>query len=211
MQNTFNKQNLFRVTDEAIASINSQRAKSDKVIDLKPIGESSLALQQFSSLSDEEYTASHIRKLLQQLFPHRKLVLSQFTFFCQTGVSAPSGEQVRRGRRCFKLVDILPMASLLGVKEEGIPYKNADSLPLLVRDNAEKIFLSGPGTLIAGFGKDLSIRFPKESWTGSAVEAFLDCETQPGEQRLFWSYDVGELAKQLLSVAKEESRYLRAA
>lgn len=166
----------------------------------------------FENLRHFEYTASHIRKLLQQLFPHRKLVLSQFTFFCHAGVSAPSGEQVRRGRRCFKLEDILPMAALLGVKEEGIPYKNAEGLPLLVRQNAEQIFLGGNGTLISGYGKEISLRFPGESWQGSAVEAFLNHSiSRTGEQMLFWSYDVGDLARQLLLVAGEESRMLRAA
>lgn len=167
---------------------------------------------QYSSLQSLEYTASQIRKLLQQLFPHRKLVLSQFTFFCQTGVSAPSGDIVKRGRRCFRLADILPMAALLGVKEEGIPYKNVDGLPVMVRQNADEIFKAGPGTLMAGYGKTLSLRFPGEHWTGSAVESFLDhVITEPREQMLFWSYDVGELARQLLVVAQEEMRFLRAA
>jgi hypothetical protein len=169
-------------------------------------------VDRFESLRHFEYTASHIRKLLQQLFPHRKLVLSQFTFFCHSGVSAPSGAQVRRGRRCFTLEDVLPMAALLGVKEEGIPYKNAEGLPLLVRQNAEQIFRAGNGTLISGYGKEISLRFPGESWHGSAIEAFLNHEiSSTGEQMLFWSYDVGDLARQLLLVAGEESRMLRAA
>ncbi len=168
--------------------------------------------QSYSSLRTVEYTASQIRKLLQQLFPHRKLVLSQFTFFCQTGVSAPSGEMVKRGRRCFRLVDILPMAALLGVKEEGIPYKNVEGLPLLVRQNAERIFETGAGALLSGYGADLSLRFPGEGWKGSAIEVFLDHAITGGEsQMLFWSYDVGELARQLLVVVQEEVRFLRAA
>jgi hypothetical protein len=166
----------------------------------------------YVQLAETEYTASQIRKLLQQLFPHRKLVLSQFTFFCHAGVSSPSGEQVKRGRRCFKLPDILPMAALLGVKEEGIPYKNVEGLPQLVRENSERIFQSGPGVLLSGYSEKLSLIFPGDTWQGSAVDDFLNHEiTAPGEEKLFWSYDVGELARQLLVVAHEEKRFLRAA
>lgn len=171
-----------------------------------------ISVPSYSMLAGSEYTASQIRKLLQQLFPHRKLVLSQFTFFCHSGVSAPSGASVRRGRRCFKLPDILPMAALLGVKEEGIPYKNVEQLPQMIRDNSDRIFEAGPGTAISGYGNKLSLLFPGDSWQGSAVEDFLNHEvSSPGEEKLFWSFDVGEMSRQLLVVAQEERRYLRAA
>jgi len=192
----------------------------DKIIQFPQVNQASIkearsvrsSIPSYSMLSGSEYTASQIRKLLQQLFPHRKLVLSQFTFFCHSGVSAPSGASVRRGRRCFKLPDILPMAALLGVKEEGIPYKNVEQLPQMIRDNSERIFEAGPGTTISGYRNKLSLLFPGDSWQASAVEDFLNHQiTSPGEEKLFWSFDVGEMARQLLVVAQEERRYLRAA
>ena len=68
-----------------------------------------------------EFSASEIRQVLQGLFPHRRLVLSQFTFFNNIGVSLPTGETFRRGRRCYRLEDILSIATVLALKEEGIP------------------------------------------------------------------------------------------
>ncbi len=75
-------------------------------------------------MTETEYSASDIRKLLQQLFPQRRLVLSQFTFFSHRGVARATGETYRRGRRCYRLHDILSIASIIALKEEGIPLKN---------------------------------------------------------------------------------------
>jgi hypothetical protein len=54
--------------------------------------------------------------------------------------------------------------------------------------------------------------FPGDSWQNTAVEDFLNHQiNSAGEEKLFWSYDIGEMARQLLVVAQEEKRFLRAA
>ncbi len=109
---------------------------------------------------DPEFNASEVRRVLQELFPTRKLVLSQFTFFNQIGVSKPSGESFRRGRRCYKTQDLLPIAVVLALKEQGIPNKNISLVPALVQENCEKIFMTGAGARISGYKDTVCINFP---------------------------------------------------
>ena len=122
-----------------------------------------------------EYSATELRKLLQHLFPQRRLVLSQFTFFNNSGIAKPSGETFRRGRRCYRLVDVLPIACILALKEEGIPFKNIEPLPSLLRDCAQKIFRVGPGVRITGFGERIFLDIPETAEEENvALEAHLE-------------------------------------
>ena len=151
-------------------------------------------------LKGVEFSASEIRKILQSLFPHRRLVLSQFTFFNQVGVSRPSGETYRRGRRCYRIQDILPIACILALKEEGIPYKNVESVPVVLQTHAEKIFRTGPGVRISGFGANVELCFPGEE---QLAEPYLDFLSGDFGIQLFWSFDVGVLAARLEQTAYE--------
>ena len=150
-----------------------------------------------------EYSASDIRKILQGLFPQRRLVLSQFTFFNQVGVAKATGKTFRRGRRCYRLEDLLSIACILALKEEGIPYKNVESVPALIQDNSDKIFAAGEGCRLSGFGETVSLSFPHEEKDEAALDSFLS-----GEQTslLFWCFDVGLLAEQLRLVATQAAR-----
>ena len=149
-------------------------------------------------MEQQEYSATDIRKLLHQLFPERRLVLSQFTFFNQTGVSKATGETFRRGRRCYKLRDILPIACILALKEEGIPYKNVEALPALIQENSDIIFELGEGCRVSGYGNRLVLQLKDEEAPNEVLEAFLSGE---GQSLLFWSFDIGLLARQLEAVA----------
>ncbi len=151
-------------------------------------------------LPQVEYSASDIRKILQQLFPQRRLVLSQFTFFNQVGVAKPTGETFRRGRRCYRLEDILSIATVLALKEEGIPLKNINSVPPMIQTRAGEIFSVGSQCWLAGFGGTISLRLPGDEGEDPVIQSFLSTQT---ESMLFWSYDVGLLATQLRTVAFE--------
>lgn len=155
-----------------------------------------------------EYSASQIRRILQQLFPTRRLVLSQFTFFNQIGVARPTGETLRRGRRCYRLEDILSIACVLALKEEGIPLKNIEVVPNLIQENAAKIFLNGDGCRLSGFGSTIHLMFPGDSWEYTALEPFLNTADST---LTFWSYDVGMLARQIRDVALAGQEGLRKA
>ena len=146
-----------------------------------------------------EYNASQIRKMLQELFPHRRLVLSQFTFFNHSGVAKATGVTYRRGRRCYRLEDILSIACVLALKEEGIPYKNIVEVPILMQGNAEKIFAYQHGCRLSGFADVVSLNFAGENQENAALNRYL--EGSSGNQ-LFWSFDVGMLAQQLMAVAQ---------
>ncbi len=146
-----------------------------------------------------EYSASEIRKILQQLFPTRRLVLSQFTFFNQIGVAKPSGETFRRGRRCYKLKDVLPIACVLALKEEGIPLKNIECVPRLIQENVERIFSLGSNSRIIGFGETITLQLADDTAANPAVEAFLAGEVPTGAS-FFWSFNVGELAQTLVTL-----------
>ncbi len=145
--------------------------------------------------NNSEYSASELRRLLQELFPHRRLVLSQFTFYNQIGVAKPTGETFRRKRRCYRLVDILPIACVLSLKEQGIPLKNIAAVPGLIQENAARIFATGKGCRLSGAGDTVQLQMPGEEATQAALDTLLDglCGS------LFWGFDVGELAEQLYS------------
>jgi len=116
----------------------------------------------FLDASSFEYNASEVRMILQELFPSRKLVLSQFTFFNQSGVGKPSGTTTRRGRRCYRLPDLLPIATILALKEQGIPNKNVDKAPPLVQDNADLIFSTEGPCQLSGVGDLVHLSLPKQ-------------------------------------------------
>ena len=158
-----------------------------------------LACVEKANMNQLEYSASDIRKILQQIFPQRRLVLSQFTFFNQVGVAKASGNTFRRGRRCYLLEDILSIACVLALKEEGIPLKNILQVPSLVQANATKIFGYGEDCRLSGYGDVVELALPGEPATGAPLAAFLDAEATG---KLFWSYDVGLLAKQLERAAQ---------
>jgi len=146
-----------------------------------------------------EFSASEVRKILQQLFPHRRLVLSQFTFFNQIGIARPSGNTFRRGRRCYKIEDILPIACVLALKEEGIPFKNIEAVPEMVHNAASKILSKGPGCRLSGTGDVIDLTLPgTETDDNSALESLLNSDNG----KIFWSFDIGILATQLHAVAE---------
>jgi DNA-binding transcriptional MerR regulator len=149
-----------------------------------------------------EFSATEIRQILQAFFPHRRLVLSQFTFFNQVGVAKPTGETFRRGRRCYKLEDVLPIAAVLALKEEGIPLKNIETVPAMLQENSSKIFATGQGCRLSGFGDSVILSFPGEIANNKPIDAFLSETITP---TLYWAYDVGILASQLQEMA---ARYL---
>lgn len=148
--------------------------------------------------SQLEYSASDIRRVLQELFPTRKLVLSQFTFYNQIGVARPTGETFRRGRRCYRMSDILPIACVIALKEKGIPLKNIESLPSLLQERSEQIFAHGKDCFVSGFGTAVSLQLPGDHSSDVCLDSFLDGGEE--ETALFWSYDVGELASRLSAV-----------
>ena len=150
--------------------------------------------------NDIEFSASEIRQILQAFFPHRRLVLSQFTFFNQAGVAKPTGSTYRRGRRCYRIEDILPIACILALKEEGIPLKNIESVPEMLQQNSSKIFASGVGCRLSGFGDDVCLDFPGEIPNGGPLRSFLSTESSP---MLFWGFDVGALAVQLQQIVQQ--------
>ena len=171
--------------------------------------ESSMPSGDMKMEQQKEYSASDIRKILQQLFPHRRLVLSQFTFFNQTGVAKPTGETQKRGRQCYRLEDILPIAVVLALKEEGIPLKNISDAPRIIQENAARIFATGENCLLSGHGENISLNMPGEFSVNNALESLLNGE---GINKIFWCIDVGVLAIQLQkAVAGEEIEYVRRA
>ena len=151
-----------------------------------------------------EYSTSDIQKLLQELFPSRRLVLSQFTFYTQCGVAKPTGNTFKRGRRCYRLTDILSIACVLALKEEGIPLKNIGNAPQMIQDSAEKIFELGPSCKLAGCGDEIMLIVPGET---SEPNFPLEKLLGDGQPSLFWMYDVGVLARRIEDVAsvKEEA------
>ena len=155
-----------------------------------------------------EFSASEVRKVLQQLFPHRRLVLSQFTFFNQIGIARPSGETFRRGRRCYRVEDILPIACVLALKEEGIPFKNIEALPEMVHNAASKILSTGPGCRLSGMGEKINLTLPGVE--NQAAITSLEDLLNSTSGKIFWSFDIGILATQLQAVVEiylqEETR-----
>jgi hypothetical protein len=157
-----------------------------------------------------EYSATQIRKILQELFPSRRLVLSQFTFFNHSGVARATGETFRRGRRCYRLQDLLSIACVLALKEEGIPYKNVEQVPVIVQENSEKIFALGDGCRLSGFGDSVTLIFPREPQENIALNNYI---SDGVGMMIFWSFNVGLLADQLRAIAyrSTEGELLKAA
>ncbi|MCC6933643.1 MAG: hypothetical protein IT292_10385 [Deltaproteobacteria bacterium] len=153
---------------------------------------------------EREYSAIEVRELIQKIFPQRKLVLSQFTFFNHVGVAKPSGETFRRGRRCYRLVDLLSVVTVLALKEQGIPLKNIDLVPSLIQENAQTIFNIGAGCRLSGHGSTVSLNLPNQNSANEALDSLLGGEMR--KDILFWSYDVGLLARQLQEVAEQDLR-----
>lgn len=151
-------------------------------------------------MNNLEYSATEIRKILQGLFPHRRLVLSQFTFFNQIGIAKPTGQNFKRGRRCYRLEDILSIACILALKEEGIPFKNIESVPTLIQENVEKIFLYGEGVRLSGHGEAIDLRFPGDNSENPALDSFFSGQR---DELIFWGFDVGLLATQLCDIAEQ--------
>ncbi|HMO16913.1 MAG TPA: hypothetical protein PKA63_01090 [Oligoflexia bacterium] len=161
------------------------------------VGSSGYSLSVFNN----EYTASQVRLILQELFPSRKLVLSQLTFFNQMGISVPSGNGFRRGRRLYRLRDLLPIAVVLALKEQGIPNKNVELAPACVQEHADEIFKLGSPVRLSGIGEivhlDLGrISDNRKNESDKAIEFLLSGQSMD----LFWSYDVGFLALELSRV-----------
>ena len=146
-----------------------------------------------------EYSASEVRKLLQFLFPQRRLVLSQFTFFNHIGVSKPSGDTYRRGRRCYRLQDLLSIASVLALKEEGIPFKNVEVLPELIHENLNRIFLFSEECFLSGYDEKVTMSFGSEARGGETLESFFNSNEKLG---LFWGFDITLMARQLIEAAE---------
>lgn len=145
-----------------------------------------------------EYSATELRRLLQELFPHRRLVLSQFTFYNQVGVAKPTGETFRRKRRCYRLLDILPIACVLALKEQGIPLKNIASVPGLIQEHSLEIFKAGRGCRLSGMGETVHLHIPGQNDGSLALATLLESEADIPS--LFWGFDVGELSEQLCEV-----------
>ena len=152
-------------------------------------------LQEFT----REYNAIEIRSIVQQLFPNRKLVLSQFTFFGHLGVAKATGSTFRRGRRCYRLIDILPVACVLSLKEQGIPLKNIESVPALIQNHSESLFSGEYGCTLSGYGNTVSLCIPGEFSHNSALDEFLD--TSVRKHAIFWTFDISTLVANLKRIA----------
>lgn len=162
-----------------------------------------------------EYTASDVQAMLQEMFPRRKLVLSQLTLFNQNGVCQPTGVTFRRGRRCYRIQDLLPTICVLVLKEEGIPFKNIASVPQLVRDHADLILNQSSkarcSVRLAGCGDVVSLMISGDSSDMAALNSLLDTPSSTNAN-LFWSCDVAALGHRLLQTAysRQEQRAVAA-
>ncbi len=156
-----------------------------------------------STGTNTEYSISEMRLLLQQLFPTRRLVLSQFTLFGHLGVARPTGSTFRRKRRCFRLVDLLPIACVLALKEQGIPLKNIQNLPSLIQQHAQRIFELGRGCRITGGPEGVHLTLPGED--SGDNKPLLQLLSADALNNLFWGFDVGVLAEQLREKALTHS------
>jgi hypothetical protein len=161
------------------------------------------------AMVNTEYSATEVRWMLQQLFPQRKLVLSQLTFFNQSGVGRPTGSTFRRGRRCYKLTDVLPIACVLALKERGIPLKNISPLPGLIQSYAQRIFSDPRGCQLSGYGLEVSLVMPGESLENTALDAFLKASEET--PYLFWNYDIAPLIGRLFEAAESGDLQRKAA
>ncbi len=150
------------------------------------------------SIEKLEFTATEARVILQDLFPARKLVLSQLTSYNQSGVGSPSGERIVRGRKCYKIADLLPIALVLALKEQGIPNKNVSLLPSMIREHSDLIFSLQDSCQVSGIGDLVYLALPGSNETDIVLERLLSGDSM----EIFWSYDVGGLAKEMYRVTE---------
>jgi hypothetical protein len=150
------------------------------------------------SIEAFEFTATEARIILQDIFPARKLVLSQLTFFNQNGVGSPSGSKVIRGRRCYRIFDLLPIALMLALKEQGIPNKNVVRVPSLIKEHSSYIFSLQGACQISGIGDLVHLSLPGSDRT----DVVLECLLSGGSGEIFWSFDVGGLAREMYRVTE---------
>ncbi len=158
-----------------------------------------------------ELNASGVRRILQEIFPLRRLVLSQFTLYNQLGITIPSGKTYSRGRRCYKVRDLLAVALILALKEQGIPNKNLENLPSLIHSEVDNIFSLGRGSIVSGFDNALSLRLLGSQTNDGALSEMLDFDknkyhavnpTLAPSYPIYWAYDVGYLSEDLIKVSK---------
>jgi hypothetical protein len=147
-----------------------------------------------------EYSACEVRKILQHLFPQRQLVLSQLTFFAHSGVSEATGSTFRRGRRCYRLEDMLSIGCVLSLKENGIPLKAISELPALIRSLASRIMQLEDRCYVSGWGENVLLHFESEIKSPPPLELFLNSEQQLG---IFWSLDLTDFARSLIVASTE--------
>jgi DNA-binding transcriptional MerR regulator len=152
---------------------------------------------------NKEYSAIEIRNFIQRLFPNRKLVLSQFTFFGHLGVSKATGNTFRRGRRCYRLLDILSIACVISLKEQGISLKNIEAVPALIQSNVEDIFSKNSGCKLSGYKDVISLVIPDSLTQNMALELFLDNNLD--KQAIFWSFDLSALVCNIKALVQEET------
>ncbi len=157
-------------------------------------------------VSDIEYSAIEVRSILQNMFPKRKLVLSQITFFNRNGVCEPTGKTFKRGRRRYRLADLLSVVTVLALKEKGIPLKNISSLPTLLKENATDILSDPTGYQVSGYAKEVSLTKIGDVSKNDVLTRFLNCSNP--DSSFFWSFDLPPLISKLLEVSnlKEAKR-----
>ncbi|MDR2337450.1 MAG: hypothetical protein LBE20_02230 [Deltaproteobacteria bacterium] len=152
--------------------------------------------------NNKEYSTIEVRNFIQRLFPNRKLVLSQFTFFGHLGVAKATGNTFRRGRRCYRLVDMLSIACVISLKEQGIALKNIEAVPALIQSNVENIFVKKSSCKLNGYGNTISLVIPDELTHNLALEQFLDKNLD--KHAIFWSFDLSALVNNIKALAHEE-------
>lgn len=161
------------------------------------------AIKDRGVIVQNEFSATEVRDLLIRIFPYRKLVLSQFTLFNHRGVFQATGSSFKRRRRCYRLQDLLSISCILALKEKGIQLKNISVVPQLIQQNTERIFDFSSRSLLTGFGSSVSLKFDQEVNSSPELELFL---SGAGDPALFWSFDLTDLARQLVEAAAAEAR-----
>ena len=79
--------------------------------------------------------------------------------------------------------------------------KNIQPVPQLIQDNAQKIFELGSNCLLSGFGTLNSLQMPGTVEVNEPLNAFLNQASSP---QLYWSYDLGGLARAIQAVVTKE-------
>lgn len=175
---------------------------------MQPINRAGALKMTTSSIFSVEYNATEMRELLVQLFPYRRLVLSQFTFFSNEGMVEATGQTLRRGRRCYRITDILPMVCIFALKERGIPLKNIKELPQAIRENIDLIFNREHQARIFGYGNSVSLLFDQDCRSSEELKCFL---SDNNSHNLYWMYNLSELAANLLRVAEGQEQKMEVA